>query len=192
VWRALETAVREPIAVYATPASGGQFNVRIALRQRVPGEARNAMTAVFGCLANVKHVFVVDPDIDIFSDGEMEWAFGSRYQPDKDLVIVSGVRMSPLDPSLHGSPTGAKAGYDLTWPMAAANKWELAIPEPPSFAGKRFPSLRAALEDGPKRFEELIAALGSRDGREIVRELDALRAGGLKRDDQGRYSLKIG
>ena len=32
-------------------------------------------------------------------------------------------------------------------------------------------------------------AVGSRDGREIVRLLDGLRGGGLIRDDEGRYSL---
>src|SRR5207237_517018 len=62
IWRALETAVREPIAVYATTSSGGMFNVRVALRQRVPGEARNAIVACLGALANIKNVFVVDAD----------------------------------------------------------------------------------------------------------------------------------
>jgi 2,5-furandicarboxylate decarboxylase 1 len=75
VWRSLETAVRDVKAVYAMPATGGTFNIRVAMQQRVPGEARNAIAAVFGSLANVKHVFVVDPDIDIFSDAQMEWAF---------------------------------------------------------------------------------------------------------------------
>jgi 2,5-furandicarboxylate decarboxylase 1 len=77
VWRALEAAVREPIAVYITPASGGAFNVRIALRQRVPGEARNAIEAAFGSMVNVKHVFVVDPDVDVFSDEQVEWALAT-------------------------------------------------------------------------------------------------------------------
>ncbi len=45
IWQALEIAVREPVAVYATTSSGGNFNVRVALRQRVPGEARNAIAA---------------------------------------------------------------------------------------------------------------------------------------------------
>jgi 2,5-furandicarboxylate decarboxylase 1 len=188
VWQALRAVVREPVAVYAPISAAGALNVRVAMRQRFPGEARTALYAVLGSVG-VKNMFVVDPDIDIFSDGQMEWALGTRFQADKDLIVVTGVRMSPLDPSLHGSPTGAKCGYDLTWPMAHANRWELAIPEPPSYQGKRYPTLRAALGDGPKRFEELIAALGSTDGREIVRELDTLRAQGLKRDDQGRYSL---
>jgi UbiD family decarboxylase len=41
-WAGLVTAVREPVAVFATPSSGGMYNVRVSLRQRVPGEARNA------------------------------------------------------------------------------------------------------------------------------------------------------
>ena len=49
------------------------------------------------------------------------------------------------------------------------------MPVPPTYPGKKFANLRAALEDGPKFFEELMAGLGSDDGREIVRELHTLR-----------------
>ncbi len=118
IWGALEAAVREPVAVYATTSSGGAFNVRVALRQRVPGEARNAIGACMGALANCKNVYVVDPDIDIFSDEQMDWAMATRFQPDRDLIVMSGMRTLPLDPSLPpGSRVGAKAGYDLTWPF---------------------------------------------------------------------------
>ena len=117
IWRALETAVREPLAVHATASSGGMFNLRVALRQRVPGEARNAIAACFGALVNVKNVFIVDPDIDIFSDEQMDWALATRFQPDRDLMVVEGMRTLPLDPSLTGARTGAKAGFDLTWPF---------------------------------------------------------------------------
>ncbi|TMH80817.1 MAG: UbiD family decarboxylase [Betaproteobacteria bacterium] len=194
VWRALETAVRETKAVYATPASGGMYNLRIALRQRVPGEARNAIAAAFGCLANVKHVFVVDPDVDIFSDEQMDWALATRFQADRDLVVQSGFRTLPLDPSLSGARTGAKAGFDLTLPWAAPGgeiSIEHRIPEPPRFEGGRFPSVEAALADGPKTFEALMAALASRDGREVVLALEALReAGRLIREKDGRYALR--
>ena len=190
VWRALETAVREVVSVYATPSSGGMYTLRIAMRQRVPGEARNAIAAAFGCLANVKHVFVVDPDVDIFSDEQMNWALATRFQADRDLVVQSGFRTLPLDPSLSGARTGAKAGFDLTLPVGEARGIESTIPEPPRFEGKRFPSVEAALADGPKRFEELMAALASRDGREVVLALDALRAAGrLTREKDGRYAL---
>jgi 2,5-furandicarboxylate decarboxylase 1 len=192
VWRALETAIREPLAVYAPPATGGVYNVRIAMRQRVPGEARNAIAAAFGSLANVKNVFVVDADIDVFSDEQMEWALATRFQPDRDLVVASAFRTIPLDPSLaeHGS-LGAKAGYDLTMPIGAKRTLEAEIPEPPHYEGARFASVADALREGAKFFEELMTAVGSDDGREIVLELEDLHAQGrLKRDPaDGRYSL---
>jgi 2,5-furandicarboxylate decarboxylase 1 len=191
IWRALETAVREPVAVHATASSGGMFNLRVALRQRVPGEARNAIAACFGALVNVKNVFVVDPDVDIFSDEQMDWALGTRFQPDRDLMVVEGMRTLPLDPSLVNSRVGAKAGFDLTWPFGAAARIETQVPEPPRFKGSRFPSVEAALAHGPKFFEELMTAVGSRDGREIVLALEPLRASGaLDRDADGRYLIK--
>ncbi|HEY3918638.1 MAG TPA: UbiD family decarboxylase [Stellaceae bacterium] len=192
VWQALITAVREPLNVYATPSSGGMFNIRVSVRQRVPGEARNAILAAFGCLANIKNVFVVDPDIDIFSDAQIDWALATRFQPDRDLIVEGGLRTLPLDPSIaHGTRTGAKAGFDLTWPFGTGGALEKSVPEVPKFQGKKFASIDAALADGPKYFEELMTALGSRDGREIVRALDVIRkAGKLTRDERGRWALR--
>ncbi len=193
VWRALESAVREVKAVYAGPATGGMFNVRIALQQRVPGEARNAIAAVFASLANVKHVFVVDPDIDIFSDEQMDWALATRFQADRDLVVQSGLRAMPLDPSLAGALQTAKAGFDLTLPLlkpGAQRSLEHRVPTPPVYEGARFASLEAALRHGPKRFSALMAATGTRDGREIVRWLeDTATKRTLTRDDEGRYAF---
>ncbi len=193
VWRALEIAVREPVAVYAPPATGGVYNVRVAIRQRNPGEGRNAIAAVFACMANVKNVFVVDPDIDVFSDEEMEWALATRMRPEADIHVESGFRVSPLDPTLpQGARTGSKAGFDLTLPFGTNTSLELSLPDAPAFAGPRFTSVRAALEAGPKSFEELMAATGTDDGREIVVLLEELTDEGvLARDgDEGRYFLK--
>jgi hypothetical protein len=67
----------------------------------------------------------------------------------------------------------------------------MRVPMPPRFEGKRFGSLEAAIADGPKFFEELMSALGSRDGREIVRALEILRhQSGIERDAEGRYFMK--
>ena len=188
VWRALEAAVREPVAIYASASSGGLLNVRIAIRQRVPGEARNAIAATLGSLANAKHVFVVDPDIDVTSDEQMEWALATRFQADRDMVVMSGLRCMPLDPSLGGSHAGSKAGFDLTWPFGTGGRLDARVPEAPKFAGPRFASIEAALAHGPQFFEDLMAAVASRDGREVVRDLDRLRAAGrLSRDAEGRY-----
>jgi 2,5-furandicarboxylate decarboxylase 1 len=191
-WAALRTAVREPIAVYATPASGGVYNLRLSLRQRPPGEARNAIAAVFGSAAEVKHVFVVDEDIDIFSDAQMEWAFATRFQADRDLVVATGFRAVPLDPSLHGSRTGAKAGFDLTFPFGFDRKIETRVPEPPRLGNARGQSVSEALEQGPKNFQDLMEATGSRDGRDVLVALDMVRKErGLDRMHDGRYRLAV-
>lgn len=191
IWKALQSAVREPVAVYAVSSSNGSNNVRVALRQRVPGEARNVIAAVFGSLADVKHVFVVDEDIDVTSDEQIEWALSTRFQADRDLMIQSNFRAVPIDPSLAGSRTGAKAGFDLTVPFGKVGAMEFTVPEaPPPPAAARFQTVRDALESEPMSFGALMAALGSDDGREIVRELDELRRQGLlTRLEHGEYAL---
>jgi len=87
--------------------------------KKQPGEAKNALLAALSVM-DLKHVVVVDDDIDIFDPTEVEWAIATRVQGDKDVMIVSNARAKPLDPSLlQGAgvvPTGAKVGIDATIP----------------------------------------------------------------------------
>jgi UbiD family decarboxylase len=191
-WTALLASVREPLAIYATPSSGGMLNLRVSLRQRVPGDARNAIAAIFGSHAEAKHVFAFDPDIDVFSDEAADWALATRFQADRDLIMGSGFRVVPLDPSLGGARTGAKLGFDCTIPFGKTDAIEFSVPAPP-VAKKAGPhkTVADALAAGPASFLELMAALGSKDGREIVRQLDALyTAQRLGRLEDGRYVRK--
>ena len=189
-WSALVTAIREPVSVYATPSSGGMYNLRLSLRQRYPGEVRNAIHSVFGSNADVKHVFAVDDDIDVFSDAQMDWAFATRFQAHRDLVVASGFRTIPLDPSLQGSATGAKAGFDLTFPLGWKKLTEYQIPEAPKIGPSRKLTVRQALEQGPQSFRDLMEATGSRDGREVLIALDEVRRDvGLARTPEGRHQL---
>jgi 2,5-furandicarboxylate decarboxylase 1 len=193
-WAALQTAVREPVAVFATPSSGGMYNIRLTLNQRVPGEARNAICAVFGSMAEAKHVFAFDADIDVYSDEQVDWALATRFQADRDLMVASGFRVVPLDPSLGGARAGAKVGFDCTIPFGKTAAFEWVVPAAPALPeGQRRKNVADALAHGPASFVELMAAMGSRDGREIVRALDALYAGDrLGRREDGRYVLKDG
>jgi 2,5-furandicarboxylate decarboxylase 1 len=69
---------------------------------------------------DLKHVVVVDDDIDVNDPAEVEWAIATRVQGDRDVMIVSNARAKPLDPSLPQGygvvPTGAKVGIDATIP----------------------------------------------------------------------------
>jgi 2,5-furandicarboxylate decarboxylase 1 len=190
VWQALQQAVREPVNVYAPVSTGGMLTARASVRQRSAAEARNAVHVVLGSTL-VKNFYIVDPDIDIFSDQEMEWALATRFRPDKDLIVIPQVKCLPLDPSLEGAHVGSKVGFDLTWPFGTADCQEHTIPRPPNVEGAHFDSVQAALEDGPKYFVELMAARKSRDGREIVAEIESLRQRiPIVRDLKGRYTIE--
>jgi 3-polyprenyl-4-hydroxybenzoate decarboxylase len=138
----------------------------------------------------VKHVIVVDDDVDVFSDEQIDWALATRFQADRDLVVASGFRCVPLDPSLNGSRTGAKAGFDCTKPFGKADAFEFTVPEAPQLPQRPRRSVEATLAEGPASYLDLMAALGTRDGREILPILDKLYAEGrLNRLEDGRYTL---
>ena len=70
---------------------------------------------------DLKHVVIVDDDIDVFNPMDVEWAIATRVQGDRDVLIVNNVRAKPLDPSLPPTPFGvvpttAKVGIDATLP----------------------------------------------------------------------------
>jgi UbiD family decarboxylase len=187
-WAALETAVRDPIAIFCPLV---RYVCRVSIRQRYPGEAKNAIAAIMGSSADVKSIFVVDEDVDIFSEDQMTWALGTRFQADRDLIVASGFRAQPLDPSLDGSRLGAKAGFDLTIPFGKAKEQKWQVPEPPVLGPSKNQTVREALAAGPKTFRDLMEATGTRDGRDILSELDKLRAEGvLERRSDGLYNLK--
>src|SRR5947209_76283 len=115
--RILKATVREPVAVYLRSVSGGSNTLRVSIKQRVIGEARAAIAALFGGIMRLKHIYAFDEDIDIHDDRQVEWALGTRFQADQDLVILQRMRGMTVDPSLNGRRTGAKAGFDCTKPF---------------------------------------------------------------------------
>ena len=74
---------------------------------------------------SLKHVVVVDEDINIYDDREVEWAIATRFQADKDLIIIPKTRGSSLDPSGEGKFT-TKWGIDATKPLNRKEKFERA------------------------------------------------------------------
>jgi 2,5-furandicarboxylate decarboxylase 1 len=82
------------------------------------GEAKNAMLAALSVM-DLKHVVIVDDDIDVNNPMDVEWAIATRVQGDRDVMIVTNARGKPLDPSLPPTPPGvvpttAKIGIDAT------------------------------------------------------------------------------
>jgi UbiD family decarboxylase len=187
----LKTAVREPVAVYLRSMSGGSNTLRVAIKQRVFGEAKAAIAALFGGIMRLKHVYVFDEDIDIHDDRQVDWAMGTRFQADQDMMVLQGMVGMTMDPSLQGRRTGAKSGFDCTKPFGRDGEIPLVRSAAKVFKGlARFQSVDQALSAGPMFYADLVESIGSDDGRDIACALDELRQSGrLGRDRDGRYHL---
>jgi 2,5-furandicarboxylate decarboxylase 1 len=95
-----------------------RYHLHVQIAKRQEGEAKNIMMGAFAGHYDVKHVTVVDEDVDIHNPAEVEWAVATRFQADRDLVIVPEAQGSKLDPSTRDG-VGAKMGLDATRPLDA-------------------------------------------------------------------------
>lgn len=189
--RILKSCVREPVAVYLRQVSGGANTLRVSIKQRAFGEARSAIAALFGGIMRLKHIYVFDEDIDIHDDRQVDWALGTRFQADQDLVVLEGMLGMTMDPSLNGRRTGAKSGFDCTKPFGRDGQIPLTRCAAKMFKGPaRYQNVEQALAAAPMFFSDIVESLGSQDGREVACALDELRQSGrLGRDRDGRYYL---
>lgn len=179
VWAALRAARIEPAAVHAVDSVATGQHVRVAIGSAAPpGQARAVISALFA-LPGMKHVVVVDSDIDVRNDADVEWAMSTRFRADRDLVVAEGFPGYYSDPTISESGTLSKVGIDASAgsPSDSMVNWR---PTPPRVSrARRASTVREALEDGPLYFREIMDALGSDDGREIAVELDELREEGV-------------
>ena len=117
--QALKTAGVQVKDINVTLGGCAFWHAVISIRKQA-GEGKNACLAALSVM-DLKHVVVVDDDIDVWNPIDVEWAIATRVQADRDLVIVTNARGKPLDPSLapvaQGQvPTTAKIGIDATIP----------------------------------------------------------------------------
>lgn len=88
--------------VYAHSAGGGKFLAILQFKKSSAadeGRQRQAALLAFASFPELKHVILVDEDVDIFDTDDVLWAMQTRYQGDVSTVFIPGVRCHPLDPS---------------------------------------------------------------------------------------------
>jgi len=115
--RAMKSAGIQVKDINVTLGGCGFWHAIVSIRKQA-GEGKNALLAALTA-QDIKHVVVVDDDIDVHNAMDVEWAIATRVQGDKDVIIIPGARAKPLDPSLAVTPpgvvpTGAKVGIDAT------------------------------------------------------------------------------
>ena len=115
--------------VYAHRAGGGKYMAVLQVVKSAPtdeGRQRQAALLAFSAFPELKHVILVDDDVDIFDTNDVLWALNTRYQGNLDTVFLPGVRCHPLDPSagpeynasIPDRGVSCKTIFDCTVPFA--------------------------------------------------------------------------
>jgi UbiD family decarboxylase len=188
IWRSLRKAGIEAHDVSMAP--GLRLHARVSLKRGKPDEARVAIKALLKETA-IKHLTIVDDDVDVTDSGAVEWAVCTRFRADKDLVIEGGHEGAYMDPTMFGEKEATKIGFDATAPYGNEARVDYWRPKAPHLTGApRYQTVRQALEAQPLFFTQIMDAVGSRDGREVAMELNRLREEGiLDRQPNGEWSL---
>ena len=114
--------------VYAHPSGGGKYLAVLQVKKTVPpdeGRQRQAALLAFSAFSELKHVILVDEDVDPFDTNDVLWAMTTRFQGDVDTICIPGVRCHPLDPSqspefspsIRGTGIACKTIFDATVPF---------------------------------------------------------------------------
>jgi|LauGreDrversion4_2_1035121.scaffolds.fasta_scaffold01275_14 2,5-furandicarboxylate decarboxylase 1 len=216
--RALKTAGVQVKDINVTLGGCGMWHAVISIKKQA-GEGKNALLAALSVM-DLKHVVVVDDDIDVFNAMDVEWAIATRVQGDKDIMIIPGSRAKPLDPSLAVMPpgvvpTGAKVGIDATIsegiPRERFERIAYAYTDRAKindyYAGKADTVQQAAsgdsavtelaakivavIEKTPKYYSELAEQFADYDFQTVARTLGKLHEDGtLWQDPRGRMCLR--
>lgn len=115
--------------VYCASSGGGKYIAVLQFIKSSPsdeGRQRQAALLAFSAFSELKHVFLVDEDVDCFDINDVLWAMTTRFQADVDLIPIPGVRCHPLDPSnapyysgsIRDKGIACKAIFDCTVPFS--------------------------------------------------------------------------
>ena len=112
--------------VLITPGGTSWLHAIVQIHKENEDDGKKALEAAFKGHHSLKHCVVVDDDIDIYDLNEVEWSVATRFQADKNALILRDQPGSSLDPSGYQDPgkkaLTAKAGIDATIPFGKTDK----------------------------------------------------------------------
>jgi len=129
VFNTVKALVPGTLAAHVTPASCGKFHAVVQIKKQHQGDGKDAIIAALSSVRDIKLVTVVDADVDPFNPRDVEWAVATRFQADRDLVLISGAKGNELDPSCPSLAVTAKMGLDATKPLDRSHRFDrITIP----------------------------------------------------------------
>ena len=112
--------------VLVTMGGGSWLHSIVQIKKKHPDDGKKAIEAAFNGHKSMKHVTIIDDDVDIYSPNAVEWAMATRFQGDKDMIVKPDQPGSSLDPSGKHEPgkktLTTKIGFDATIPADVDKK----------------------------------------------------------------------
>ena len=102
VFRAVEHVVPCVRDVRVPLGGTGRLHCILALHDPLPGEAQRAVFAALAHANVIKHVTVVDDDVDIDDPHDVEWALATRFRAERDIITYEGVKADRCEPMKEG------------------------------------------------------------------------------------------
>jgi 2,5-furandicarboxylate decarboxylase 1 len=128
--------------VLLTPGAGTWLHGVVQIQKKSAEDGRRAIEAAFRGHPSMKHVVVVDDDIDIYDSNDVEWAIATRFQAGRDLLVLENQPSSSLDPSATHVPgektRTTKMGLDATIPWRKPNGGPRSVEERAAFKRIRY------------------------------------------------------
>ncbi len=110
--------VTKCLDVLISPGGCSWLHGIVKIEKQSEEDGKKAIQAAFKGHSSMKHCFVVSEDINIFDEKEIEWSMATRFQANKDLIIMENQKGSSLDPSADpNTRITTKVGFDLTKPI---------------------------------------------------------------------------
>ncbi|MEM1574796.1 MAG: UbiD family decarboxylase [Nitrososphaerota archaeon] len=100
--------------VRLTPGGFHWLHAIISMKELTKGDAKNVILAAFSAHPSLKHVIIVDEETNIDDPIEIEKSIAIKFQADKNMILISGIRGSTLDPSSNEDGLTTKVGIDAT------------------------------------------------------------------------------
>ena len=116
-------------AVYLDYGGCGFYGAVIQVNKNKAGVGKKAIKETFNVFQSLQRVVAVDTDVNLYDPNDVNWAITTRFNPDRDLIILKNQIGHILNPMVKIDPDGkggtvTKMGIDATAPYPKTNIFE--------------------------------------------------------------------
>jgi len=115
-------------AVYLDHGGCGFYGAVVQVDKDQAGTGKAAIQETFKAFEPLQRVIAVDKDVNLYDPNDVNWAITTRFNPDRDLILLPNRPGHILNPMVKINPDGTggtvtKMGIDATAPYPVTDKF---------------------------------------------------------------------